>query len=443
MSDSNLCKKDGCNEPRIIRGKYCLDHKTGLRCKHQGCTKVPSYNSINENIAKFCSKHKKPGMIDVIHKKCQYEGCTKIPSYNLIGKIPIYCGEHKEPGMIDVINKKCKHTGCTKRPIYNSINKNIPKFCKEHKEPDMVDVKNKKCQHENCTKLPIYNSINENIPKFCKEHKEPDMIDVHNKKCQSEDCTKQPNFNYINEKTAKFCSEHKEPGMVDVKSKKCQHEGCTKQPCFNDINEKIGIYCSEHKEPDMVDVVSKRCKSDWCDTRANTKYDGYCAYCYCNLFPDSEIVKNYKTKEKAVVDFILDTFSEYTWIQDKRVVDACSKRRPDLLADFGEFVLIIEVDENCHRSYDGTCENSRLMEISQDLGHRPVIFIRMNTDGYEDVEGNKVKSCWSIKKTSGLLYINNKKQWNLRLERLKEQVEYWIENKTDKTVQIVYLFYDE
>ncbi len=405
MSDLK-CQKDGCNEPSISRGKYCLTHKTCIKCQNEGCTKQPSFNSINESIAKFCSEHKEPNMVNVTHKKCKHEDCTKRPSYNDINEnIPIYCKEHKKPNMVNVTHKKCQHEGCTIQPSFNSIGKKTAIYCSEHKKPDMVNVTHKKCQSEGCTKQPSFNSINENIPIYCSEHKEPDMVDIKNKKCQNKDCTKIPNYNLK--------------------------------------NEKIPIYCSEHKEPDMIDIKHKKCKSEWCDTRANSKYDGYCAYCYCNLFPDSEIVRNYKTKEKSVVDFILETFSEYTWISDKRVVDACSKRRPDLLADFGDFVLIIEVDENCHRSYDSTCENKRLMEISQDLGHRPVVFIRINTDSYTDAEDNKIKSCWSIKKTSGLLYINNKKQWNLRLERLKEHVEYWIENKTDKTVQIVYLFYDE
>ncbi len=369
MSKSKLCKKDGCNEPVISRGKYCLKHKSRCKkCQHEGCTKIPCFNYITENKVLFCSEHKKPNMVDVKNKKCIYKGCTKRPNFNNISeKIGIYCSKHKRPGMINVTSKKCQNKGCTKQPSYNSINENIGIYCSEHKLTDMIDVKNKKCQHEGCTKIPSFNNIHE--------------------------------FN------RKFCNEHKLNGMVDIKHKKC--------------------------------------KSEWCDTYANKKYDGYCAYCYCNIFPDSELVRNYKTKEKTVVDFILETFSQYTWINDKRVIDACSKRRPDLLVDFGEFVMIIEVDENCHRSYDTTCENKRLMEISQDLGHRPLVIIRMNTDGYVDAEGTKIKSCWSVNKTSGLLYINNKKQWNLRLERLKEQVEYWIENKTDKTLQIVYLFYDE
>ena len=37
-----------------------------------------------------------------------------------------------------------------------------------------------------------------------------------------------------------------------------------------------------------------------------------------------------------------------------------------------------------------------------------------------------------------------KKEWESRLERLREQVEYWTnpENATEKTVEIVELFYD-
>jgi hypothetical protein len=34
------------------------------------------------------------------------------------------------------------------------------------------------------------------------------------------------------------------------------------------------------------------------------------------------------------------------------------------------------------------------------------------------------------------------KEWNECLEALKDQVKYWLENKTDKTIEIVQLFYD-
>jgi hypothetical protein len=53
----------------------------------------------------------------------------------------------------------------------------------------------------------------------------------------------------------------------------------------------------------------------------------------------------------------------------------------------------------------------RIMEISQDLGHRPVVFIRFNPDYYFDKNNTKIKSCWSITKQTGLVKIDNKKVW--------------------------------
>lgn len=90
------------------------------------------------------------------------------------------------------------------------------------------------------------------------------------------------------------------------------------------------------------------------------------------------ITRNYKTKEYSVVKFIKENFQDLTWISDKKIQDGCSKRRPNLMVDLDYQVLIIEVDENQHEGYGNSCENKRLMEISQDLGFRPIIFIRLN-----------------------------------------------------------------
>jgi hypothetical protein len=38
--------------------------------------------------------------------------------------------------------------------------------------------------------------------------------------------------------------------------------------------------------------------------------------------------------------------------------------------------------------------------------------------------------------------INNKTNWNKRLEALKEHVENWIERETNKIIELVQLFYD-
>lgn len=85
------------------------------------------------------------------------------------------------------------------------------------------------------------------------------------------------------------------------------------------------------------------------------------------------------------------------------------------------------------------------MEISQDLGHRPLIFIRFNPDDYVKQDIN-VTSCWGIDKKGICVVKKSKKQeWKERLEALKEQISYWLNpnNKTNKTIEIVQLFYDQ
>lgn len=188
------------------------------------------------------------------------------------------------------------------------------------------------------------------------------------------------------------------------------------------------------------------CKSTLCETRASKKYDGYCLFCFIHLFPDKPISRNYKTKEKTVVDFIKENFTNLTLIHDRKVIDGCSQRRPDVIIDLGYQVVIVEVDENQHISYDCSCENKRLMQISQDVGHRNIIFIRFNPDSYFDKDGNKIKSCWYMNH-HGILLIKKKyeSEWNNRLENLKNQVEYWInpDHKTNKMVEVIQMYYDE
>ena len=82
------------------------------------------YNTPGEKTAIFCSKHKKDGMVDIIHKKCQHEGCTTRPTFNKPGeKIAIFCSKHKKDGMVNVMNKTCQHEGCTTQPAFNMVKK--------------------------------------------------------------------------------------------------------------------------------------------------------------------------------------------------------------------------------------------------------------------------------------------------------------------------------
>ena len=162
------------------------------------------------------------------------------------------------------------------------------------------------------------------------------------------------------------------------------------------------------------------------------------------MFPDKPASRNYKTKEYAVVEYIKEKFPDLNWIADKIIDGGCSKRRPDLLLDLLYQIIIIEIDENQHTDYDCSCENKRIMELSQDLGHRPIIFIRFNPDDYEK-NGKTITSCWGQNK-KGICVVKKSKidEWKERLNILKDNVNYWInpENKINKTIEIIQLFYD-
>jgi len=308
-------------------------------------------------------------------------------------------------------------------------------YCSKHKLDGMVDVKHERCLL--CEKRPNYNYKNETKTLYCVTHKKDGMIDVVNKRCL--DCKKRPTFNFENETTGLYCSKHKLDGMIDVKNKKCLDS--KKQPTYNYEGETKGIYCNDHKLDNMVDVINKKCLNEWCQTRATEKYDGYCFYCYINMFPDKPVSRNYKTKEQSVVKNIKDKFPNVDWIADKRIDDGCSKRRPDLFLHMGNQILIIEVDENQHTDYNCSCENKRIMELSLDVGHIPIVFIRFNPDMYFK-QKTKIASCWGLN-GNGILVIKNKDEWYERLSCLSDVVEYWLENITDKTIETIHLYYDE
>lgn len=268
---------------------------------------------------------------------------------------------------------------------------------------------------------------------------------INHKTCLS--CNKRPTFNYKGENQGIYCTAHKLLNMINVQDKTCL--SCEKIPCFNYEGEPIGLYCINHKLENMVNVKNKKCKSGWCDTiPKNKKYEGYCLFCYVNTFKDKPVSRNYKTKERAVVEFVLQHYpsQKYTWNIDKTIQYGCSRRRPDMMLDLGYQVLVVEIDENQHQSYDCSCHNRRLMELSQDVGHRPLIFIRFNPDEYLDYENKNITSCWGLNKL-GLFTIKKTKQneWIERLSTLKEQIDYWCDpiNKTEKTVEVIQLFYDQ
>ena len=191
---------------------------------------------------------------------------------------------------------------------------------------------------------------------------------------------------------------------------------------------------------------SQLCKSYFCETYKNKKYIGYCCRCYIHLFPNEPISRNYKTKEYAVLEFIRNNYPKHTWVNDKIIDGGCSKKRPDIFLDLLTHSIIIEIDENQHKTYDN-CELKRINLLFEDLGDRHIIFIRFNPDDYLDKDNNKITSCWGIDR-NGLSSVKKtkRKEWEYRLNTLKNTVDevLHIDNiKISNPITYINLFYDE
>ena len=488
------CEVEGCevkplfNLPGNDEAKRCSKHKNyGMInvkekyiCIEDNCNTGASFNFADRKVPIYCTTHKMPDMVDIRYGNCNEPGCYKYASYNFVGKTKrLYCPLHKKADMVYI--KKhflCIEPNCKTHASCNFPTETIRLYCSIHSKDGMINLTYKKttsagdhhprtynkrqngrlCIEPNCKTHASYNFPTETSRIYCSKHSKDGMINLcikkhkkplkqkkiilHNKgKCNEPNCKVSANYNYPNETLRIYCKAHMKDGMVNVANLPCREPGCSLYPIFNFPNTKNAIYCKQHMLDGMVDIKHKVCKSEFCNNIAsyNKIYENYCRYCFVHLFPDKPTIKNYKTKENLVVSFVKDKFPDISWIHDKKIADGCSKRRPDLFADFGEFVLIIEIDEYSHKDYDNSCENKRLMELFQDSGaNRPLSIIRFNPDSFIS-DGKKIPSCFSLSK-DGLLRVKNNNLWNNRLNSLQNCINNSL-SCPDKEISIQHLFF--
>lgn len=415
-----------------------------IKCNNDVCQKAASFNYKDERPI-YCGSHKLTNMINVRDKTCYINECSRKPCFNLPDKkTGLYCSDHKLEEMIDVKHKKCKFDGCTKRPSYNLPDKKTGLYCTAHKLDGMINIiSTTKCNNINCDKKPCFNYHDKSEGIYCRDHKEEGMINVFDKKCIYKNCIKIPCYNFSTEKKSIYCRDHKFEGMINFKFNECNEIECDKLACYNFNDEKKGKYCYIHKLQEMVDVTHQKCLSDLCEVRPyKNKYQGYCVRCFLHNFPDEPISRNYRIKERHVTDFLKINFPHIDFIFDK-IVGGCSKRRPDVYADLLTHVLIIEINENKHESYDTTCQTVRINELYEDFGWRPLVFINFNPDNFIDDNKKTIKSPFKVDSRTGILIIDKNKttEWNNRLEKLKNVVDVHLKNVPDDNI-FIYLFYN-
>ena len=438
---ANWCISKDCTKRATYNFKpetkpiFCKTHRletmvdqVSRKCVEEGCLKQPAYNLPTETVALYCGNHRAEGMENIRSKRCAEVGCSKIPTFNLATETTaLYCAGHQKAGMIDIRSSRCAHHECTKRPIFNMPTETRGLYCADHKLPEMIDVKNRKCAYPGCSKLPNYNSPSEKKALFCRTHREDGMENVKSRTFAEEGCSRQPIFNVPTETKGLFCFLHKRKEMNDVKNKTCAEEGCLKQPKFNLPSAMTGLFCVAHKAPGMIDVTSSRCKGDNCDVRANIpKYRGYCANCFIHLFPDEEVSKQYKIKERHYTDIIKEAFPNIAATYDRTIQGGCSRRRPDFFVDLGAFTLHVEIDEFDHRYRDTTCEVAKINETFTDLADRPMVLLRTNPDAYVDEEGRKQKSCFRAHAKTGILIVADKTELKKRTDKMVDRIRHWL-----------------
>ena len=332
----------------------------------------------------------------------------------------------------------CKAIDCTKRSSYGLPDDKTATYCKKHALEGMIDIKNKRCKAIDCTTRPSYGLPDDKKATYCKSHALEGMIDIVSKRCLDPDCTTKPSYGLPDDKKATYCKSHASDDMIDIKHKRCLDPDCTKNPVYGLPDDKRATYCKSHALEGMINIVNKLCET--CNsTRINPKYNPNCSRCHFYLNPNDPRIRNYKTKEHAYMTAILEKFPQFKL--DKTINGGCSKRRPDGFLDLLTHVIIIEIDENEHKSYDDTCNNRRTMELSQDVGHRPIVFIRLNPDGYT-LDGKRMKGSFSLTKKTGELKVV-KKEFNKRLNLLIESVDHHINTIPDKIISVEYLYFTE
>ena len=274
-----------------------------------------------------------------------------------------------------------------------------------------------KCVEPDCNESAIYNYTGLKR-EFCSTHKQEGMINVAKNLCIEPDCKVGATFGYPGQQ-AEFCATHKKEGTKLSPTKKCIIRNCNELAIFGT---KEPVHCEDHKNPQDFNLIEKICTS--CNLLGIIDKKGLCKYCNPESWKTVRLAKQKEIealfKKKNLVPISTD-----------KVIDGgtCGKERPDFLFQgLGTFV-VVEVDEDQHKSRACECEQTRMVNISQSLG-MPTIFLRYNPDKYK-VDGKVVDTAKGTRH-------NNLTKWLSKLLILEP-----IEIKKHGYLSVIHLYFDE
>jgi hypothetical protein len=261
------------------------------------------------------------------------------------------------------------------------------------------------------------------------------MIDIKHNKCI---CGKaRPSFNEPGKKEPICCISCKTENMINILSRRCR---CSKAlPTFNEPGQITAICCASCKTESMVNVLDIKCRglinnNEPCpyNTRANPKYKNYCIECYRRNFPLDPLTFQIrcKTKEIAVRDYINANLEGFQ--HDKPLSTShceCNiRRRIDHRKLINNTLLVIETDENQHKSYDQMDEETRYDDLYMAFSGKWV-YIRFNPDKYLSKNGKNKNPMISTR-------------LSVLLDEINKQIERIKAGENTELVERIYLYYD-
>ena len=205
---------------------------------------------------------------------------------------------------------------------------------------------------------------------------------------------------YIKEQKKEFYENNKE--QIKEKSKEYYENNKDrikeqKKEYYENNKDKINEYMKEYFKCRSCKLFQTGKRTNW-----------LCSYCN----PDKPTRQ--KTKEIRVKEFLEECNYDYIYNRKCNLDGSCQTYYPDFLIDCNTFFLIIECDEDAHKSYPIDCEKMRENNICYALG-LPCVFIRFNPD-------------------------KKKVKMKVKEKVLKSYIEYYM-NRESMNNEVQYLFY--
>ena len=409
------------DEKRLRWCKYCPQkppHAKDLKTKICECGKAqPNFGLRGEKRARWCAlcPEKSPHAINVRITRCE---CRKSSArFGLPGENARWCAvcPQKLLDAIDIYRKRCE---CGKSaPYFGQPHDKRATWCAScpNKLPNAVDIISKRCE---CGKAQAsLGAPGEKKLRWCKAcpKKSVDAFDVTRTRCG---CGKFRAKYGLPGHSATCCFKCKLPGMCFYPMRKCSN--CKSLATHGTIERKR---CETHAKEGDVNLVERPCSSCGLSEVLNSNLR-------CNNCEPSIYKKYTKRKETHIRDVLIANGIEFKQDQIPNGTQ-CGKERPDFEIECKNqdgvltHYILLEVDEDQHKSYPCECEQRRMINITQTYGGVPIFWIRYNPDAFR--LPNALKGTISENKREG---------------HLLEWIRWSMHHSPKNLAEVLHLFYD-